>query len=108
MNNQRQPTKPQQHSNFVIFKIDNAKVNIDVFFQDETLWLTQKQLAELFDKDRSVITKHINNVFKEGELEEKSNVQNLHIANSDKPVKFYNYDESAGTRARKYIPWWAR
>ncbi len=49
-------------------------------------------MAELFDKDRSVITKHINNVFKEGELEQISNVQNLHIAISDKPVKFYNLD----------------
>lgn len=39
-----------------------------------------------------MITKHIANLFKEGELEEESNVQNLHIANSDKPVKFYNLD----------------
>jgi hypothetical protein len=49
-------------------------------------------MAELFSKDRTVITKHINNVFEENELEEKSNVQILHIANSDKPVKFYNLD----------------
>jgi hypothetical protein len=49
-------------------------------------------MAELFQRDRSVITKHIGNIFKEGELEEKSNVQNLHISGSDKPVKFYNLD----------------
>jgi hypothetical protein len=46
----------------------------------------------LFGRERSVITKHVNNVFKEGELEEKSNVQNMHIANSEKPVKHYSLD----------------
>jgi prophage maintenance system killer protein len=49
-------------------------------------------MASLFQRERSVITKHIHNVFKEGELPEKSNVQNLHIAGSDKPVKFFNLD----------------
>ncbi|MBL4774919.1 MAG: virulence RhuM family protein [Mariprofundus sp.] len=63
-----------------------------MLLQNETVWLSQQQIAELFQKERSVITKHINNVFKEGELEAKSNVQLLHIAQSDKPVKFYNLD----------------
>jgi hypothetical protein len=54
--------------------------------------LRQEQIVELFGRERSVVTKHIRNVFAEGELEEKSNVQNLHIAGSDKPVKFYNLD----------------
>lgn len=49
-------------------------------------------MSELFQRDRSVITKHIANIFKEGELDEKSNVQILHIANSDKPVTLYNLD----------------
>lgn len=62
---------PQKFSNFVIFKIDDAKVNIDVFFYDETLWLTQKQIAELFDKGRSTITEHIKKIFDDGELDEK-------------------------------------
>ena len=66
--------KPTQ---FLIYQIENQIVKVDVLIQDETVWLTQKQMAELFDKDRSVITKHINNVFKERELEEKSNVQIL-------------------------------
>jgi len=60
--------------------------------ENETIWLTQEQMSQLFDRERSVITKHIGNVFSEGELEEKSNVQNLHISGSDKPVKFYNLD----------------
>jgi len=54
--------------------------------ENETVWLTQMQMAELFQRDRSVISKHIKNVFDEKEVDEKSNVQNLHIANSDKPV----------------------
>ena len=71
MPNQLKPTTSQQFPNFVIFKIDNAKVNIDVFFQDETLWLTQKQLAELFEKGRSTISEHLKNIFEEKELDEK-------------------------------------
>jgi len=81
-----------QQSNFLLYKGDSGKVNIDVLLQNETVWLSQQQISELFQKERSVITKHINNVFKEGELEEKSNVQFLHIATSTKPVKFYNLD----------------
>jgi len=75
---------------FVIFKTEDEKIAVDVRFEEETVWLSQEQLAVLFERDRSVIVKHIANIFSEGELEEKSNVQFLHIANSDKPVKFYN------------------
>jgi hypothetical protein len=59
---------------------------------DATVWLTQTQMCVLFQRDRTVITKHINNIFKEGELDLKSNVQKMHFANSDKPVSFYNLD----------------
>ena len=59
---------------------------------NDTVWLSQQQMSELFQKDRTVITRHINNIFIEGELEEKSNVQNLHFPFSDKPVKVYNLD----------------
>ena len=45
-------------NNFVIFQTESSKVNIDVYFQDETLWLTQKRIAELFEKGRSTITEH--------------------------------------------------
>jgi hypothetical protein len=79
-------------SEIIIFETENGLTKIQTRLENETVWLTQAQMAELFNKDRTVITKHINNVFEENELEEKSNVQNLHIANSDKPVKFYNLD----------------
>lgn len=77
-------------SEFIIFKTEDEKISVDVRFEEETVWLTQEQMATLFERDRTVISKHIGNIFSEGELDEKSNVQILHIANSDKPVKFYN------------------
>jgi prophage maintenance system killer protein len=65
---------------------------VDVRLDGDTVWLTQEQMTQLFGRERSVITKHVRNVFNEGELDEKSNVQNLHIAHSDKPVRFYSLD----------------
>ncbi len=62
---------PERFSNFVIFKTADGKVNIDVYFQDETLWLTQKLIAELFGKGRSTITEHLKNIVAEGELQEE-------------------------------------
>jgi len=77
-------------SDIAIFESDSGEVQVQL--DKSTVWLRQDQMAELFGRDRSVITRHIGNVFKEGELGEKSNVQNMHIANSDKPVKFYSLD----------------
>jgi hypothetical protein len=59
-------------------------------------------MTQLFGRERSVISKHIRNVFNDGELEEESNVQNLHIAQPDKPVRFYNLDAiiSVGYRVK--------
>lgn len=73
-----------------IYQSENGAV--EVRLDDETVWLRQEQMALLFGRERSVVSKHLRNVFAEGELEEKSNVQILHIAGSDKPVKFYNLD----------------
>lgn len=75
---------------FLIYSNDNGDVKVNVMLINNDLWLTQELIAELFDKDRSVITRHINNIFDEQELEEESNVQKMHFANSDKPVKIYN------------------
>lgn len=76
----------------VIFETEDKNVKLDVRMNRETVWLTQAQMTELFSVDRTVITRHVNNVFKENEVELESNVQNLHIPNSDKPVKFYSLD----------------
>jgi len=66
--------------------------SIEVRLERDTVWLSQEQMGMLFGRERSVITKHVRNVFSEGELEEGSNVQNMHIAGSNKPVRFYNLD----------------
>ena len=71
---------------------ENQDIKLEVNMKDETVWLTQEQMANLFGKDRTVITRHISNIFSSGELEKKSNVQKMHIANSDKPVTLYNLD----------------
>lgn len=65
-------TTAQEYSNFVIFKIDNSKVNIDVLFQDETLWLTQKKMAELFETTPQNITLHLKNIYNEQEQVESA------------------------------------
>ena len=80
------------NSHMMIYTTEDGLARIETTFDGETVWLSQAQMAELFQRDRSVISKHIKNVFEEGELQRKSNVQNLHIANSDKPVEFYNLD----------------
>ncbi len=82
----------KENSNIIIYQTEDGKTKIETRLENETVWLTQEQMSELFQRERSVITKHVNNVFKEGELEVKSNVQNLHISGSDRPVKFYNLD----------------
>ena len=107
--------KQVQTTQFLLYKSENGKIKVDVLVEDETVWLTQIQIAELFGRDRTVVTKHINNIFKEGELEEKSNVQNLHFAHSDKPIKYYNLDiiisvgyrvkSLQGTRFRQWATW---
>ena len=86
----------------VLYKAPDGQVRLDVRLEQDTVWLTQAQMAELFGRERSVVTKHVNNVFAEGELVKKSNVQNLHIASSDKPVAAYSLDViiSVGYRVR--------
>lgn len=79
-------------SQIILYQTPDGNTTLDVQLDNDTVWLTQSQMVELFGRERTVITKHINNIFKEGELNEKSNVHFLHIANSDKPVKTYNLD----------------
>ncbi len=83
---------PDSSANFLLYTGNDGKVNVEVFLKDETIWLTQKAIGELFGKERSVITKHLKNIFTSSELEEKSNVQKMHFSHSDNPIKFYNLD----------------
>jgi len=76
----------------VLYRVQGGRTELSVHLEADTLWLTQKQMAELFETERSVITRHIKNIFQSGELAEKSNVQKMHIPGSDKPVAFYILD----------------
>ena len=83
----------EQHTNqgeIVMYQPDET-IRLEVRLENDTVWLTQAQMAELFQKDQSVIARHIANVFREGELQETSNMQILHNTLSKfKPTKVYN------------------
>ena len=79
-------------SEIILFETKDKEISLSVPVDGETVWLNQSQMTDLFNVDRSVITRHINNIFKEEELIKKSNVQKMHIANSDRPVQFYSLD----------------
>ena len=75
-----------------IILFENQNVTLEVNMKDDTVWLTQNQMAELFGRDTGVISRHIKNVFEEQELDKKSNLQKMQFANSDKPVNLYSLD----------------
>ena len=79
-------------NNMIIYTTADGLTKVETTFDQDTVWLTREQMATLFQRDRSVISRHIQKVFSEGELDEKSNVQKMHVPNSDKPVVFYNLD----------------
>ena len=77
---------------FLIYKDSNDEVKVSVMLINHDLWLTQNLMAELFGTARSTITEHINNILKDGELEENNTVGKTDVINSKKPVKIYNLD----------------
>jgi hypothetical protein len=76
----------------VVYEAPDGSARVEVLLGGETVWLSQAQIVELFQRERSVITKHLGNVFREGELHQQSNVQKVHIASSDRPVILYSLD----------------
>ena len=106
MNNQ--PTK------FLLYKTDNDQIKVDVLIQDETVWLTQQQMSELFQKSRSTINEHIKNIYMENELTQEDSMKKF--GNSEfakKPTNYYNLDviisvgyrvkSLQGTRFRQWV-----
>jgi prophage maintenance system killer protein len=83
-----------QHSEgeVVLYKSPDGQIRLDVLIEHESVWLTQKQMVELFGRDRTVISRHIQRAFADDELSAESNVQKMHIASSDKPVILYSLD----------------
>ena len=82
----------KMENEIIVFKNGGLELEVNVSEDRENVWLSKQQMADLFQRDRTVISKHLKNIFNESELSEKSNVQNLHVANSDKPVPFYSLD----------------
>ncbi len=76
----------------VLFETSDKKIKLTVPIEQETVWLTQAQMVELFGRDVSVISRHIHHIFKEAELDKETNLHFLQIANSDKPVAYYSLD----------------
>ncbi len=78
--------------NIEIYQSADGELELKVTLDNETVWLSQAQMVELFARDQSVLSRHIRNIFKEGELQAESNMQKMHIAGSDKPVAYYSLD----------------
>ncbi len=76
----------------IVFKNGELELEVNVSEDRENVWLSKQQMAELFQRDRTVISKHLKNIFDEGELAENNNVQNLHVVNVKQPVPFYSLD----------------
>ena len=99
--NKQQKRKPRSHigaamdtskGQIIFYKTSGRATAVEVRMEQDTLWLTHTQIAQLFQRERSVITRHIRNIFQQNELDEKSNVQKMHITSADKPVTYYNLD----------------
>jgi hypothetical protein len=95
-------TTSSLHGEILLYESKEGKMSFQVQLQNDTVWLTQAQMAELFGKERSVISKHVSNIFKEGELDENTNVQKMHNWDSIKPTAFYSLDAiiSVGYRVK--------
>jgi len=89
--------KEEPRGEIVIYQTDDGKAALEVNLRGETLWLNQSHMSLLFDRDRSVITKHLSNIFNSGELDKKSNVQKMHVPGFDKPVAYYKKTFDAKT-----------
>lgn len=79
----------ERHDEIVIYQSEDGLIKVDVLFENETVWLTQQQMSLLFQKDISVISRHIRNIFDEGELDEKSNLHFLQISSKKYRISCY-------------------
>ena len=89
----------------IIYQSKSGKIEFRGDLKKDTVWATQAQISELFSISQPVVSRHINNIFKNEEIDKKSNMQKMHIANSDKPVAFYSLDTilSVGYRTNSKV-----
>ena len=91
-------SKDLQNQHFLIFKTDDDTVEVDVRFSDETVWLTLDQMSALFDRNKSTISRHIKNIFEEGELEQSATVAKFAtvqiegLRQVERELDYYNLD----------------
>jgi hypothetical protein len=110
MNNPPDPADPNDGSEFLLYQTEDGQTRVQVRFVDETVWLSQRQLAELFQKDVRTINEHIQNTYEEGELEREATIRNFRIVQTEgarqvsRGVDFYNLDViiSIGYRVRSH------
>ncbi len=84
--------KLQKNKQLLIYQTKSGAIKLRGDYQQKTIWATQAQVVKLFNVDQSVVSRHIRNIFKDGEVDKKSNMQKMHIANSDKPIYLYSLD----------------
>lgn len=82
----------KKEKRIAIYQTKNGAIELKTDISSETIWATQNQIAQLFEVDQSVVSRHIKNIFNWKEIDRKSNMQKMHIPNSDKPVTFYSLD----------------
>lgn len=98
MNDSKQLTAHDGFAEFLLYKSPNGEVKVDVLLQNETIWLPQKKIAELFDVNIPAISKHLNNIYKEGELQKEATLSILETVQNEggrdvkRKVEFYNLD----------------
>lgn len=78
--------------NIILYNTEDGKARVKLYAENNTVWLAQAQMAELFDKNISTISRHVTNIFDENEVDKKSNLRFMQIANSDRPVVFYSLE----------------
>ncbi|MBU4257620.1 virulence RhuM family protein [Patescibacteria group bacterium] len=98
MKKNNQIVKQNSFTEFLLYTTPNGKVKVEIFLRDETVWLTQSKISELFGVDRSVVTKHLQNIFQEGELDKNSTCAKIAQVQTEgqrqvsRNVEFYNLD----------------
>lgn len=85
--------KLNQKDNFIIYTTEDNRINVDVFLENDNLWMNQDQISKLFEKAKSTINEHITNIYEEGELEKNNTMRKIGISEfSTKPTNYYNLE----------------
>ncbi len=100
MKKRRQTLDSNRQQKVIVFQAKSGAIELRGDFVAETIWATQAQIVDLFGVDQSVVSRHIKNIFRDGEIAEESNMQKMHIANSDKPITAYSLDVVLGVGYR--------